>query len=55
MGIRAEDIGISEEEFNRLIEISEDVNYPRPIVSNYFDDKFVDLLRIWIETGNPEA
>ena len=55
MGIRAEDIGFSEEEFNRLIEISEDVNYPRPIVSNYFDDKFVDLLRSWIETGNPEA
>jgi hypothetical protein len=51
MGVTPDKLNFSESEFYSLAEA--DINDNKPIVNNYFDKRFVKILRNWIETGNP--
>lgn len=44
-------LSFSESEFEYFSEIG--LNDPTPIVDNYFDKRFIKMIRRWIETGDP--
>lgn len=51
MGVTPDKLNFSESEFYSLAQAN--INDNKPIVNNYFDKRFVKILRNWIETGNP--
>ena len=44
-------LGFSESEFDDLADAN--INDSKPVVDNYFDKRFVKMLRRWVETNNP--
>lgn len=51
MGTDLASLGFSESDSDRLLNM--EINRPAPIVDEYFDKRFIRLLKRWIETGDP--